>query len=140
MHPFHFAFPVTDLEATRTFYVEKLGCPQGRESAGQWLDFNLFGHQMSAHLREEGLNRAGANGLVDGDAVPIPHFGVVLDPPAFDELANRLESDKTTDWIMRPKRRMVGHPGEQATMFVRDPSGNGLEFKTFADRSSIFAI
>lgn len=139
MHPFHLAFPVTDLDATRDFYIGKLGCPAGRESPGRWLDFDLFGHQMSAHLRPVGNSDDTSLGAVDGDAVPIPHFGVVLDPAAFDDLATRLEADGETDWLMRPKRRMVGEPGEQATMFLRDPSGNGVEFKAFADRSAIFA-
>ena len=139
MHPFHLAFAVTDLEATRAFYIGKLGCTAGRESAGAWLDFDLFGHQMSAHLRESPASDAAQAGVVDGDAVPIPHFGVVLDPATFDALAEKLAADESTDWILRPKRRMVGEPGEQATMFLRDPSGNALEFKSFADRAALFA-
>lgn len=139
MHPFHLAFPVSDLEETRRFYIEKLGCPAGREKAGYWLDFDLFGHQMSAHLRKPQDDVRPTLGSVDGDTVPIPHFGVVLDTASFDELADKLAADEHTGWVMRPKRRMVGHPGEQATMFVRDPSGNCLEFKAFADRASLFA-
>lgn len=139
MHPFHLAFAVYDLEVTRQFYIDKLGCPAGRESAGRWLDFNFFGHQLSAHLRSDQPFESSTSGTVDGDAVPIPHFGVVLDTKTFDELATKLTADQTTDWIMQPKRRMVGEPGEQATMFVRDPSGNTLEFKSFADRSALFA-
>ena len=139
MHPFHLAFPVSDLEATRKFYIENLGCPAGRESAGKWLDFDFFGHQLSAHLRDVVSSGNSDRGVVDGDAVPIPHFGVVLDTKTFDELAANLIADQSTDWIMRPKRRMVGDPGEQATMFVRDPSGNALEFKSFADRTALFA-
>lgn len=137
MHPFHLAFPVTDLNATRHFYIETLGCAPGRESVGHWLDFDLFGHQMSAHLHktEQPVHASS----VDGDSVPIPHFGAILDPETFNALATRLEADQRVDWIMRPKRRMVGQPGEQATMFVRDPSGNGIEFKAFEDRSAIFA-
>nr|WP_245840915.1 VOC family protein [Puniceibacterium sediminis] len=130
---------MTDLDATRHFYVEKLGCEPGRESVGHWFDFSLFGHQMSAHLRTDSTGTAVSTGAVDGDSVPIPHFGVILDPASFDALAERLAADADTDWILRPKRRLVGQPGEQGTMFVRDPSGNGLEFKSFADRASIFA-
>ncbi len=137
MHPFHLAFSVTDLEATRQFYIGKLGCAQGRESVGKWLDFSLFGHQMSAHLRAEAP--VTSSGAVDGDSVPIPHFGVVLDIASFDQLAAKLDADADTNWEMRPKRRMVGEPGEQATMFVRDPSGNCLEFKAFADKAALFA-
>lgn len=137
MHPFHLAFSVTDLEATRHFYIEKLGCTAGRESAGEWLDFDLFGHQISAHLHTS--KTSPAVGTVDGDAVPIPHFGVVLDMVAFDALAASLEADVATNWIVHPKRRMIGEPGEQATLFVRDPSGNGIEFKGFADRVTLFA-
>jgi len=139
MHPFHLAFPVSDLEATRQFYIEKLGCPAGRESAGEWLDFDLFGHQMSAHLRTGQHKMGAALGVVDGDAVPIPHFGVVLDVATFDGLAAKLAADRSIDWIMQPKRRMVGEPGEQATMFLRDPSGNAIEFKAFADPTALFA-
>ncbi len=139
MHPFHLAFPVTDLDETRRFYIGKLGCEPGRESAGKWLDFSLFGHQMSAHLHEAKDGAGSVSGAVDGDTVPIPHFGVVLDTATFDDLAAKLESDDSTDWIMRPKHRMRGEPGEQATMFVRDPSGNAIEFKAFADRAALFA-
>ncbi|OBY25665.1 VOC family protein [Leisingera sp. JC1] len=137
MHPFHLAFPVTDLEETRRFFIEKLGCAPGRESVGEWLDFDFFGHQMSAHLQSS--DTATGMGAVDGDAVPIPHFGVVLDMETFDALSARLEADALTNWIMRPKRRMIGEPGEQATLFVRDPSGNGIEFKAFANRAALFA-
>ncbi len=138
MHPFHLAFPVSDLEATRAFYIDKLGCEPGRESAGKWLDFSLFGHQMSAHLHKGNDAHSKASGAVDGDVVPIPHFGVVLDTGTFDALAARLAADEATDWIMRPKHRMRGEPGEQATMFLRDPSGNAIEFKAFADRAALF--
>lgn len=137
MHPFHLAFPVTDLEATRQFYIEMLGCVAGRESAGEWLDFDFFGHQMSAHLQTTAIPTG--TGAVDGDAVPIPHFGVVLDMATFDALAAKLEADASINWIMHPKRRMIAEPGEQATLFVRDPSGNGIELKGFADRAALFA-
>lgn len=137
MHPFHMAFPVTDLEATRDFYCGLLKCPQGREKPGAWLDFDFFGHQLSAHLKAQALG--GKGGDVDGDTVPIPHFGAVLDMETFNNLAETLRAASGTDWIMEPKTRFLGEPGEQATMFVRDPSGNAIEFKGFADKAAIFA-
>ena len=137
MFPFHLAFAVTDLEATRRFYIDRLGCAPGRESPGKWLDFDFFGHQLSAHLRP--AIAPAANGEVDGDAVPIPHFGAVLSREVFDALAARLAQDPEIDWILKPKRRMVGQPGEQSTMFIRDPSGNGIEFKGFDDQAALFA-
>lgn len=136
MTPFHLAFAVADLEATRTFYIDKLGCAPGRESPGAWLDFDFFGHQLSAHLKPV---EAVQLGTVDVDAVPIPHFGAVLDMVSFNALAVRLQADAETDWVLAPKTRMKGEPGEQATMFVRDPSGNCLEFKGFANRDGLFA-
>lgn len=137
MRPFHLAFPVTDLEATRRFYGSVIGCRIGRESPGRWIDFDLFGHQLSAHLRAAAPEAA--CGGVDGDDVPIPHFGVVLKMDDWKLLAERLDADPTTRWRLRPKIRFEGEPGEQATMFVLDPSGNALEFKGFADDSGIFA-
>lgn len=138
--PFHLAFPITDIEATRSFYGGVLGCEIGRESPGHWIDFSLFGHQLSAHLRPGGpAGEEDASGAVDGDVVPIPHFGVVLTMSEFAEVAQRLEAEPTTRWGMRPKRRFEGEPGEQATLFVFDPSGNALEFKAFADVSALFA-
>jgi extradiol dioxygenase family protein len=138
MRPFHLAFPVTDIEATRSFYGGVMGCRIGRESPGCWIDFDLFGHQLSAHLRPA-APEAPASGGVDGDQVPIPHFGVVLEMADWKALAARLEADPDTDWRLRPKIRFEGEPGEQATMFVMDPSGNALEFKAFADDAAIFA-
>jgi len=137
MYPFHMAFPVTDLEATRSFYCGILECAQGREKEGSWLDFDFFGHQMSAHLKPHGLGASG--GDVDGDAVPIPHFGAVMDMESFRNLARKLESSQEVIWILRPKTRFEGEPGEQATMFIKDPSGNAIEFKGFADPAGIFA-
>jgi len=139
MRPFHLAFPVTDLEATRHFYGTVLGCRIGRESPGKWIDFDLFGHQMSAHLRSE-MPRDTATGSVDGDAVPIPHFGVILGTDDFVALARRLEADPATRWGLKPKLRFEGQAGEQRTMFVFDPSGNALEFKAFTDDLAIFAV
>lgn len=147
MRPFHLAFAVTDLEATRHFYGTVLGCPIGRESPGQWIDFDLYGHQMSAHLRADAAGRstsaaAGdtAGGTVDGDTVPIPHFGVILQMDDFLALAKRLESDPATRWGLKPKLRFEGQSGEQRTLFVYDPSGNALEFKAFADDMGVFAV
>ena len=137
MTPFHLAFPVHDLDAARRFYGEVLHCRIGRSSES-WVDFDLFGHQMSAHLRP-GQAQAAASGSVDGVEVPIPHFGVVLPMAEWRELAGRLEAAPETVWIERPMVRFEGQPGEQATLFIRDPSGNALEFKGFADMQGVFA-
>jgi extradiol dioxygenase family protein len=133
---FHLAFPVADLEATRHFYVERLGCRAGREAA-TWIDFDFFGHQISAHLKPEEC-RSEATGDVDGEAVPLRHFGAILPWQEFHALARRLE-DVGTRFIIAPHLRFVGEPGEQATMFLADPSGNALEFKAFRDERQIFA-
>ena len=136
MSRFHLAFPVTDLAATRAFYGELLGCPEGR-SADRWIDFDLHGHQISAHLVDAERHPAGHN-PVDGDAIPVPHFGLILAPTAWRDLADRLVA-AGADFVVPPRVRFSGRPGEQATMFVRDPSGNVLEFKSFEDTSAIFA-
>lgn len=133
--PFHLAFPVTDLEATRRFYVEVLGCRLGREDA-RWIDFDLAGHQLSAHL-VDALEDAGRN-HVDGDGVPIPHFGLVLAWEAWHELAERLRAADEVQFLLEPRVRFEGQPGEQATLFLRDPSGNALEFKSFQDPQRLF--
>ncbi|WP_421853716.1 VOC family protein [Oricola sp.] len=135
--PFHLAFPVHDLATARRFYLETLGCEAGR-AADTWFDFSLFGHQMSAHLREGGAH-GGGSGAVDGTDVPIPHFGVVLTMEQWKSFAERLEATPGIDWICKPMVRFAGEPGEQATLFVRDPSGNALEFKGFASFDTIFA-
>lgn len=137
MTPFHLAFPVRDLEETRRFYADVLGCEIGRSSES-WVDFSLFGHQLSAHLRPGTGDAAGA-GTVDGVAVPIPHFGVVLEMADWQQLAERLEARDDIAWIERPQIRFRGEPGEQATLFLRDPSGNALEFKGFASLEKVFA-
>ena len=134
--PFHLAFAVTDIEATRAFYVEKLGCKVGR-SAERWIDFDFFGHQVSAHLVDGALSPAETN-PVDGEKVPSRHFGAILDWDEWHAMKDRLEADGT-DFIIPPTTRFAGEVGEQATMFFRDPSGNALEFKTFRDKSMIFA-
>lgn len=134
--PFHLAFPVSDLEETRRFYIEVLGCSLGRE-AEKWIDFNFFGHQISAHLRPDEVAAARTN-EVDGDQVPVRHFGAILEWDAWHNLAERLKEVGIT-FIIEPHIRFRGQVGEQATMFLTDPSGNALEFKAFKDPSQIFA-
>lgn len=134
--PFHLAFPVASLADARAFYGELLGCREGR-SSDAWVDFDFFGHQIVAHLAPEELREAAARD-VDGDKVPVRHFGVILDMDAWHGLADRLR-DAGTRFLIAPHVRFKGQPGEQATMFLLDPSRNALEFKAFADRSRIFA-
>lgn len=134
--PFHLAFPVDDLAAARRFYRDLLGCPEGRSSE-RWIDFDFFGHQIVTHLVDRPMTRTGSN-AVDGDEVPVPHFGVVLDPARWSALAERLRSEETR-FIIEPHTRFAGEPGEQSTMFLLDPAGNALEFKAFADLGSLFA-
>jgi extradiol dioxygenase family protein len=134
--PFHLAFPVHDLAAARRFYGELLGCPEGR-SADDWVDFNLYGHQIVAHLAPDEVGHR-ATSQVDGDAVPVRHFGVVLSTEAWQALADRLTAAGTR-FIIEPHVRFKGEVGEQATMFFLDPSGNALEFKAFGDPSRLFA-
>lgn len=136
MPPFHLAFPVHDLAAARAFYGGLLGCPEGR-SADTWVDFDFHGHQIVAHLAPEEAGHR-QTGEVDGDDVPVRHFGVVLSMDAWQALADRLRA-AGVDFIIEPHVRFKGQPGEQATMFLLDPSGNALEFKAFADMSRLFA-
>jgi len=133
---FHLAFPVHDLSAARRFYAGILGCPEGR-SAPTWIDFNLYGHQIVAHLVPNRPTIA-AHNPVDGDDVPVPHFGVVLDMPAWEDLAARLRA-ADVHFVIEPHVRFAGEAGEQATLFILDPSGNALEFKAFADATRLFA-
>ena len=133
---FHLAFPVKDLKSSREFYAEILGCEEGR-SSDEWIDFNLFGHQIVAHLAPEAAGVRHRN-EVDADHVPVPHFGVVLPMDEFKTLAEKLKS-KNVEFVIEPKIRFAGEVGEQATMFFLDPSGNALEFKAFADFSLVFA-
>lgn len=138
LRPFHLAFPVHDLEAARAFYGGLLGCPEGR-SAESWIDFDLYGHQIVAHLDRARARAADAtSNPVDGHDVPVPHFGVVLGWDEWHALAGRLEAAGVSFGIA-PHIRFVGQPGEQATMFFRDPSGNALEFKAFRDPAKLFA-
>jgi uncharacterized protein len=134
--PFHLAFPVHDLAAARAFYGELLGCPEGR-SAPEWVDFDLYGHQVVAHLAPHECRQVSRN-AVDGDAVPVMHYGVVLPMHEWQTLAERLRAARTS-FIVEPHVRFKGQVGEQATMFFLDPSGNALEFKAFADLGQLFA-
>ncbi|MEM8695514.1 MAG: VOC family protein [Pseudomonadota bacterium] len=134
--PFHLAFAVHDLGEARRFYGGILGCAEGR-SDSRWIDFDFFGHQIVTHLDEAG-GKAEASNSVDGHDVPVPHFGAVLDWIDFAELRDRLEAAEV-DWVIAPYVRFADQPGEQSTMFVRDPSGNALEFKAFRDRGRLFA-
>jgi extradiol dioxygenase family protein len=135
--PFHIAFPVDDLDAARSFYGTTLGCPEGRSSA-QWIDFDLFGHQIVAHLKPKSCQGATHHNPVDGHDVPVPHFGVVLPMEQWQTLAERLRSAEI-QFIIEPYIRFMGEVGEQATMFFLDPAGNALEFKAFADIGQLFA-
>ena len=132
---FHVAFPVDDLDAARAFYGGLLGCPEGR-SSDRWIDFNLRGHQIVAHLAPDAAPARTSN-AVDGEDVPVPHFGLVLDMAEWHALAERLQA-AGTKFVIEPGVRFAGEPGEQATMFLLDPAGNALEFKAMADASNLF--
>jgi extradiol dioxygenase family protein len=132
---FHLAFPVRSLAEARAFYGELLGCPEGR-SAADWVDFDFHGHQIVAHLAPD--EAAAATNRVDGEEVPVRHFGLILSLGDWDALATRLRSAGTR-FLIEPQTRFAGGPGEQSTMFLTDPSGNALEFKAFADEAMIFA-
>jgi extradiol dioxygenase family protein len=134
---FHLAMPVHDLTAARRFYGGVLGCAEGR-SSDTWVDFDLYGHQFVAHLTATDRIGVRATNPVDGDDVPVPHFGVLLRPDAWRALADRLVA-LGTDFVIEPHTRFAGDVGEQSTMFLLDPSGNALEFKSFADDSQVFA-
>ena len=131
MTPFHLAIPVRDLASARAFYGGVLGCPEGRSST-DWVDFDFFGHQLVCHaVSGDGAGRP-AHNPVDGHDVPVPHFGMVLEMPDWEVLAARLKSAGIA-FVIEPHVRFPGQPGEQATMFLTDPSGNALEFKSFRD-------
>ena len=135
MRPFHLAFPVDDLEKTREFYINILGCREGR-SSDRWIDFDMYGHQVVAHLIDK-VESVQTN-PVDGDDVPASHFGVILDMEDWESLSERLKSSGM-NFIIEPHIRFKGEAGEQATMFFLDPCGNALEFKAFNDDKQIFA-
>jgi extradiol dioxygenase family protein len=136
LSPFHLAFPVHDLVLARRFYGELLGCPEGR-SAQDWVDFNFYGHQIVAHLAP-GETGASQRNAVDGHGVPVRHFGIVLPMPEWEAMAARLKTHGV-EFVIEPYVRFKGEPGEQATMFFLDPSGNALELKAFADIGQLIA-
>jgi uncharacterized protein len=135
MPPFHLAFPVLNIEDTRAFYAGVLGCIVGRE-AEKWIDFNFFGHQISAHVKPEECQNAATNS-VDGDQVPVRHFGAVLDWSDWEALLEKVKASGT-EFIIEPRIRFEGQPGEQGIFFVKDPAGNAMEFKTFRNRDRLF--
>ena len=136
LNPFHLAIPVNDLRAAETFYCGLLGCAKGR-TASRWTDLDFFGHQVTLHLVEDDGNAVDTT-PVDGDAVPARHFGVVLEMTAWQALADKLER-AGCEFLISPRIRFQGEVGEQATLFLYDPSGNALEFKSFADPTQLFA-
>jgi hypothetical protein len=135
LRPFHLAFPVRDMAEARHFWGEVMGCPEGR-SSDEWIDFDFYGHQIVAHLAENAGDTA--SNPVDGHDVPVPHFGVVLKMDDWQALADRLKTAGIA-FAIEPHIRFEGQPGEQATMFFRDPSGNAIEMKAFADLRQLFA-
>ena len=134
--PFHLAFPVHSLASAREFYVELLGCSEGR-SSDEWIDFNFYGHQIVAHL-DKNFGPVKTHNPVDGHDVPVPHFGLVLEWHVWEQLRDRLVAAHT-QFVIEPTTRFRGKPGEQATLFLLDPSGNALEFKAFKDLNNLFA-
>ena len=136
LRPFHLAFPVDDLATARRFYGETMGCREGR-SSNEWIDFDFYGHQIVAHLSPTGTGDKLKN-HVDGHGVPVPHFGIVLTMEQWQALADRLTA-AGTDFVIAPTIRFKGKPGEQATMFFRDPAGNAIEMKAFASDDMLFA-
>jgi len=139
LRPFHLAFPVRDIAEARAFWGGVMGCPEGR-SAEDWVDFDFFGHQIVAHRVDLGAPERPeeAHNPVDGHDVPVPHFGIVLEMADWQALADRLRA-AGTEFVIEPYVRFAGEPGEQATMFFRDPSGNAIEMKAFADLGQLFA-
>ena len=137
--PFHLAIKVRDLTEARRFYGELLGCPEGRSST-TWVDFNFFGHQLVCHVaRHVSLVSQEESNFVDGHDVPVPHFGAVLEIPNFESLSRKLEASGVR-FVVEPHVRFKGQPGEQATMFLLDPSGNAIEFKAFRNiQEQLFA-
>ncbi len=142
LSPFHVAVPAYDLEESRKFYREVLGCGEGRSDT-RWTDFNLYGHQFVIHLKPrpagEEMHHVNYVNPVDGHDVPIPHYGVVLEWDEWHELEKRLKQHNT-QFVIEPYIRFKGQPGEQATMFFLDPAGNALEFKSFQDINQLFAM
>jgi len=137
LRPFHLAIPVRDIASTRRFYTGILGCSVGR-SCETWIDVDFFGHQLSAHVKPDELAPAKTN-TVDGEKIPVRHFGIVLDRESWEILKQKLDKH-SVDFLIRPVVRFKGKIGEQATLFIRDPSGNVLEFKTFNSDQQLFAV
>ena len=137
IRPFHLAFPVHDLDEARMFWGEVMGCAEGR-SSDEWIDFDFFGHQIVAHKVDGGHSIDAGGNPVDGHDVPVPHFGVILTMADWQALADRLAA-RGTRFDIEPHVRFKGQPGEQATMFFRDPSGNAIEMKAFENLDSLFA-
>ena len=137
LRPFHLAIPVRDIAGTRKFYVDVLGCSIGRESK-TWIDFNFFGHQLTAHVKPDELVQTGTN-PVDGENVPVRHFGLVLDRDDWHAFSAKL-SGTGMNFLIKPGIRFQDQIGEQATMFIEDPSGNVIEFKSFMNDASLFAV
>ena len=135
--PFHLAFPVKNLKDTKDFYTDILGCSLGRTNE-KWIDFNFYGHQITAHLSPESFIKKDISNKVDGKDVPVRHFGVILEWDTWHQLSSNLK-ENNIDFIIDPYIRFKGEVGEQATMFFLDPSGNALEFKSFKDPSQVFA-
>lgn len=135
MQPFHLAIPVNSLEESAEFYENILGATKGRSSS-LWIDYNFFGHQLVCHLVKE--KREVASNPVDDDNIPVPHFGVVLEWEDFDKLKEDLQA-KNFNFYLKPKIRFAGKAGEQATMFIKDPSNNAIEFKAFSDMGNLFS-
>lgn len=135
--PFHLAIPVANLDICRTFYREVLHCKEGR-SSDTWVDFNFFGHQLVIHQKDGFETKPVITNPVDGQNVPVPHFGVVLDWSQWQELSKSLKS-QNIQFVIEPYIRFQGKVGEQATMFFYDPEGNALEFKAFKDLNQLFA-
>lgn len=136
--PFHHAFPVHDMESARKFYGEILGCEEGRSST-KWQDYSLYGHQIVAHWAGDDYRCQDYYNPVDGDEVPVPHFGLQLTLDEWNELVARVENEESIEWVIAPTKRFEGMPGEQWTMFFKDPSGNNLEFKAMTNRDNLFA-
>ena len=134
LQPFHLAIPVNDLDSSKNFYHHLLGCKVGR-SSDEWIDFNFFGHQLVCHLSD--AEPMQINNSVDGDNIPVPHFGVILDFQEFDVLVERLRKNNQ-EFIVEPRTRFKGEAGEQRTMFICDPSNNAIEFKAFANLDNLF--
>ena len=135
MQPFHLAFPVHDLSLAKKFYTNTLLCKVGR-SSDEWIDFNLFGHQIVAHL-DNSMDLESSLNIVDGKKVPVRHFGIVMKWNKWHQFVDHLKNEKV-DFLIEPHIRFKGKPGEQATFFIKDPSGNALEFKSFKDKEMIF--